>query len=390
MTAQGQVQPASTEVVAAAISRADLQRLLVGCVENLQLVYRENDGLFPYSSRLGGAPFRNDFRLPESIRYTVNTLLGLLEAARAGVPGMTVPEVEAMTARFLASHGGAIDNKADLGLLLLLLTELGTAADRAAETVERLRPAVEAGDPRPFNLQDLSWIIWGASAATREGLPGADALGRAAVQLLKRHFVHSRSGLPRHRTAWYRRNIVSFGGYAYFLRAMHEASLTYADPEAAALFRTGVGHALEIQGPLGEWPWMLGVRTGMPFDVYPVFSVHQDSMAMLFLLPALDTREPGVDEAIRRSLAWVFGVNELGIEFYRHDPFFAYRSIERADRAPRLRRYLRSLSTSVTRRPGAFGRAHVRLNDECRSYHLGWILYAWSSRIGPSTITQAG
>jgi hypothetical protein len=99
----------------------------------------------------------------------------------------------------------------------------------------------------------------------------------------------------------------------------------------------------------------------------------------------------GVATAIGRSLEWCFGANESRIDFYRYDPFFAYRSIERSDRAPRLRRYLRSLRYSVTKRPGAFESAgSPRLNDECRSYHLGWILYAWARRIGVAPVTPAG
>ena len=42
--------------------------------------------------------------------------------------------------------------------------------------------------------------------------------------------------------------------------------------------------------------------------MYPVYSVHQLAMAMLFVLPAIDSVE-GVDEAIRRSWRWVMGGN---------------------------------------------------------------------------------
>jgi hypothetical protein len=129
---------------------------------------------------------------------------------------------------------------------------------------------------------------------------------------------------------------------------------------------------------------MIDARTGMAFDVYPVFSVHQDSMAMLFLLPALDAGESLAEQAIIRSIAWGFGANELDVRFYRESPFFAYRSIERDERLPRLRRYLRS----VGRAAGGYGGTALRLNDECRSYHLGWILYVWSARVGAVTKSE--
>lgn len=220
----------------------------------------------------------------------------------------------------------------------------------------------------------------GAAAASRAGFPSED-VGRAATSLVKRYFVDHRSGLPRHSTRPYRRNLVSFGSLTYFLRAMHEAGTAFGDQEALSLFESGVRRTLSMQGPQGEWPWMIHVRNGTPIDVYPVFSVHQDSMAMLFLLPALDAGIAGVSEAIDRSVAWCFGENELSAQFYRHDPFSAGRSIERAEGERRVRRYLRFLSYVVTRRPGRFHSARVHVNEECRSYHLGWILFAWSRRL---------
>jgi len=361
--------------------------VLEGCVENLRITYLADEGLFPYSSRIGGDPFVNDYRCPEAQRYTVNTLLGLVEAARAGIGDFSLDDVRAMVDAFVRLHGSRLSSEADVGLLILLLVEVGREGADVLAAVDRLRSALGRSGPSAFDMQDLGWIIWGASAAARHDIPGAAEVGHRAVELVKREFVEDGSGMPRHRTARYRRNVVSFGSYTYFLRAMHEAARVFDDRAAAGLYERGVRRALGLQGPLGEWPWLMDVRTGRAFDVYPVFSVHQDSMAMLFLLPALDADVPGVADSIRRSLDWVFGENELGIEFYRQDPFFAYRSIERADRAPRLRRYLRSLSYGVTRRPGSFGSANVRLNDECRSYHLGWILYAWASRVGPAPVT---
>ena len=59
----------------------------------------------------------------------------------------------------------------------------------------------------------------------------------------------------------------------------------------------------------------------------------------------------------------------------------AYRSIERRDRLPRLARYGRVVSGMLVNRPARpAAPGSLRINPECRSYHLGWILYAWSSR----------
>jgi hypothetical protein len=364
--------------------RDRLNSVLAGCVEHLGLVYSTEQALFPYSSRLVAGAFINDYRKPDALRYTLNTLLGLQEAAQTRPADLPASRVEAMIESFCERHGDAIEDPADLGMLLLLLTS-GSAGQThealAGRTLETLRATLRRNEPGLFNMQGLSWIIWGAAQATRAGIPSADEVGRAAAALLKANFVDRRSGLPRHSTRPYRRNLVSFGSLTYFLRAMHEAGAAFGDEEAQSLYERGVRRTLSIQGPQGEWPWMIHVPSGNPVDVYPVFSVHQDSMAMLFLLPALDAGIAGVSEAIERSVSWCFGENELSAEFYRYKPFSASRSIERAEGERRLFRYLRFLSYSVTRRPGRFHSARCRVNEECRSYHLGWLLFAWSHRL---------
>jgi hypothetical protein len=361
----------------------ELQPVLSGCVENLVATYDADRGVFPYSSRLAGGSILNDYRSPESLRYTVNALLGLGRAAKAEIPGVSISDVNGMIEMFVDHFSAKLESHADLGLLIVLLAENPSAGgDEAVRSaVATLRRSLADQTADAFNMQDLAWVVWGAATAARCGIPQADELGRSATALVKSRFVDTRSGLPRHSPRWYRRGLVSFGSIAYFLRAMHEAADAFEDSDAATLFREGVQRVISIQGPLGEWPWMIHVGRGKVVDVYPVFSVHQDSMAMLFLLPALDAGEPRVQQAIDRSLSWVFGRNELDVRFYRDDPFFAYRSIERAERAQRLRRYVRFLSVSLTGRDASFGSARARLNEECRSYHLGWILFAWSERM---------
>ncbi len=354
------------------------QFLLAGCVEHLTAVWDESRGLFPYSTRLVDGRFSNDYEHPDAIRYTINSLLGLAECARAGGAGPSVADVSELVSTFLARHEGDVVTCADAGLLTLLLADYG---DPDAPALDASLARLEAHLRQPVathNVQDLAWALWGACGAARARPSSSDRLLQATFESITSNLVVPSSRLPRHSTRRYRRNLVSFGGLVYFLRAMHEYQQATGDEEAGALFERGVRLALDLQGSRGEWPWLISGASGAIVDAYPVFSVHQDSMAMLFLLPALDQGMPGVGDAVSRSLAWCFGENELALDFYVRDPFFAYRSIERVDRAPRLRRYLRSLVPSA--RSSAFGGSDVRLNPECRSYHLGWILYAWSGR----------
>ncbi len=366
----GAGQPTSYPMVDVVLVRA----LVAGSVENLLATWDERQALFPYSSRLYGSRIVNDYANEIAVRYTINSLLGLLRNARCGDADVAEPIVGEMIDAFLVGPGAGELLPADEGLATVLLAELG--ADAAAMRARaRTLAGLLAHGAAALNMQDLAWILWGAAAAARAGVCGARDIVSDALDLITADFVDHGTGLPRHSTVRYRRDVVSFGSLTYFLRAMHEAADVLGDPRAHGLFRSGVDQAIGLQGPLGEWPWMINCRTGSSFDFYPVFAVHQDSMAMLFLHPAAGRAHLGAADAVGRSLSWVFGDNELQQQMYVREPFFAHRSIERSERAPRVRRYLRSVPRSAAARTGAKA---IRLNDECRSYHLGWVLYVWS------------
>lgn len=334
--------------------------------------------LFPFTSSAGpDGGYVHDYG-SRALRYTINSLLGLQEAARAG--RYDERRVHEMTDAFLARRLGDVTSPADLGLLLVLLRERPDHP-AAAAAVLRLGRLVANGPGTKLPIQTLSWMQWGldacASAGSLEAARAADRL----FALIAAEYVHDGTLLPRHSSSLYRRNVVSFGAIVYFLRAMHEHSRRTGDATARALFASGVGRMIEAQGPQGEWPWLYAVGTGRAAELYPVYAVHQDSMAMLFLLPALDQGLPGVRPAIENSLRWVFGENELGEPMYVDSPFRAYRSITRVDRFPRAGRYLRAVRGIVGGREATVaGGRGVRINPECRSYHPGWILYAWSQR----------
>jgi hypothetical protein len=356
---------------------------LCACAESFLLgVYSDAEGLFPFSTRLEHGGLVHDFEHPHTVRYTINSLLGLRRAAHLNPDAqVSVAEVDEMIDRFLDRQYDSISSAADLGLLALLLAE-SDAAPQLAVTLGRLeRLASDRRALRGLNLQDLGWMLWGSSSAAQRKAGQARAVADQVFDVIRADFVDRRSGLATHSRSLYRRGLVSFGSTVYFLRSMYEYGRVTGSVEAQRLFREGVRNMIDIQGPLGEWPWILRVRTARPVEFYPVFSVHQDSMAMLFLLPAVDEGMPRVREAISRSFDWALGRNELGVPMLWSEPYFAYRSVERNDRFPRPRRYVRAARNIALRRQSqtASG-SRVRLNPECRSYHLGWILYAWAGR----------
>jgi hypothetical protein len=355
----------------------NVTNLYDGSVEFLLSVYDDERAVFPYSTTVTDGAYVNDFDNPLALRYTINSLLGLARAGALEVEGLS-ESTRRRIARFMSTRYGDVAEPADLGLLLLLLAETGIEPTGAADIVDRL-DAIAKHREGSLNMQDAAWMLWGASIAVRNGLDRAEAVAHNLYELVDRRFVDRRSGLARHRASGYRRDLVSFGSTVYFLRSVFEFARTFDAPSAEETFARGVQAIVRLQGPQGEWPWLISVSNGTIVEPYPFFAVHQDSMAMLFLLPAVDN---GLDvrNAIDRSFAWTLGDNELGIEMTSAPPFVAYRSIERRDVFPRAMRFGRCVASRTLRRRPPFGAGRVRLNPECRSYHLGWVLYAWSGR----------
>lgn len=346
-------------------------------LDYLRLAYDKPQALFSYSTSVDEqGNVVNDFRLQASLRYTINTYLGLSEAQRHGAPIEWLGDVEDRVHEFLALHEHDLSSSADHGLLLVLLAATGPSHPAVGRSLERLERVVSRADEaHSLNMQDLGWMLWGAASWADD--TRATGLAERVFGLIRTRYVSPASGLPRHSLASYRPHTVSFGSIVYFLRAMHEYAEAFESNAARDLFTTGVEQVLTLQAPDGAWPWMIDVRSGRPFDLYPIFTVHQDSMAMLFLLPAEREGISGASEAIERSLRWNFGHNELGAQMVLTEPYpWIYRSIERSERWPRARRFLRGVGPAARGFPPRSG--HIRINRECRSYHLGWVLYAWS------------
>lgn len=353
--------------------------LRVRAADFLAAVYRDEAVLFPYSTLYEHGSYASRYDHPLAVRYTLITALGVHGAAAGGLAHPLAEGSQRLVQRVAERHGPRLRSEADAGLLLLALAEAGVRPSEQAELVGRMRRAVEGSGARSLTMQDLSWMLWGAVHAARARVPGAADAAAAVQRLIAAAFTSRHSPLPLHATARARRRLVSFGSLTYFLRSQLEWARYAGDDQVEQRFRVALATTLGLQGGAGEWPWLLDTRTAAILDAYPVFSVHQLSMAMLFLRPAAVEGYPGVDEAIARSFRWVRGENDLGIPIVVDGGRFIYRSIEETDRWARAQRYARTTRRAMLGRADAWGkRRRVRLNPESRSYEWGWLLYAWA------------
>jgi hypothetical protein len=346
----------------------------------LEDVFDSEQALFPSATTLDDSQYVSTFDSSSSLKYSINCLLGLKNAARHGISSPLVDECDTLVQGFITRHYTRIENYGDLGLLLVLLADRFESGP-AEDALRRIARVADAGQTAALPLQDACWMLWGAVALARHQVPGAERVAESVLRDVQSAFFNRDSLLPRHINRVYRRNTVSFGAVTYFLRALHEYADCFGDEYVASLFRSGVRRIQGVQAPRGEWPWLIDVSTATPIDLYPVYSVHQDSMSMLFLLPALDLGLPGARQSIERSYSWVLGNNVISTPMIVDDPFFRYRSLERRGGLQRPRRYVRSLPgvVRISRRLSA-QTSGVRINRQCRSYEMGWVVFAWSGR----------
>jgi hypothetical protein len=151
--------------------------------------------------------------------------------------------------------------------------------------------------------------------------------------------------------------------------------------------RTIAEHLLACQHPLGQWAWHYNTRSGAVVDLYPVYSVHQDGMAPMALLPAERLLGLSTVPAIARGVKWLFGRNELSESLVDVDEARIWRSIRR--RAP-LHRVVYPLKLASLAGLGGALDLGARLaaphllevDREMRPYHLGFCLYAFAAIAG--------
>lgn len=351
-----------------------LSQKAISLLENM---YDERANLFSFSTKVSNGKYINDFNNPRKIRYTVNVLLGLKEVSKCKEYSVAW-DVEELTSKFIAERGEEIDNYADIGLLLLLSVDVERSI--ASLLLKRISDLVESSRLLESNLQDCSWLLWGLVAAVRQGYKDVEETARKLFKIVHDYFLDRDTLIPRYSLIWFRKNISSFGGIAYFLRSIYEYANCFNNEYVLTIFKESVRRIIDLQGPLGEWPWLINVNNAKVLDWYPVYSVHQDSMAMLFLLPGLSNGIRECINSVKRSYSWLLANNQLGIPLVMERPFFIYRSIRHRKRGKKLDRYSRSIFNQVMRKQSHFATIdRLEMTPECRSYHLGWILSAWAN-----------
>ena len=313
-----------------------------------------------------------------SDRYTIISLLGLARMEKCGKKS-PVDVQKALSS--LLSSVETVDGIGDLGLLLWLCAL--ASPDRLPRIWSELK-IWEALSRFPDALQgrtvELSWFLSGIShvaLAGVPGIPGLEELAETTCRALVRNyggkgiFRHMRrsslSGLVRGRLG-------CFADQAYPIYALSKYHRAFGSKEVLAAASEAARAICRLQGPLGQWWWHYDAETGRVVGKYPVYSVHQDGMAPMALHAVGEASGESFQGAITRGLGWIAGNNELSMDLIDSSRNVIWRSVYR-DRYNLFASEMASLLFPPGREKAY---TDLKVLYECWSYHLGWLLYAFS------------
>ena len=354
----------------------ELQTLVPVALRGLSQMQDDRTGLFSHKAWVG--PDGRVENRGVNPLYTGACIIGLLSCEAAGVAGCTGQATRALDALLQRSHTDvAVLATALWGCVLAGRSEGGRLADAL----------IGNADPARLSSMQLGLALTGLAQWLRAGdaQPArvAGAAWRLADELTRRYVaraqVFAATGARTRRTPGMSR-LTSFASQVYpVLGLCHLAEATGVSPPLAVI--RICQFLARSQGPLGQWWWLYSTDTPQVIEGYPVYSVHQDAMAVMALLPA--SRLGGGDylAPLSAGLRWVAGDNELGRPMIDRRAGLIHRALQRpggdadglagCSRRQRAAAYLASLAGAPRPVPQC-----LEPVLECRSYHLGWLLLA--------------
>lgn len=274
------------------------------------------------------------------------------------------------------------------GMLLWAAAENGFIIDKDIE--RRVIGAIDNAIKAEFlSAQDAGLILTGCAAMRKAGRDGYDDLAHRIYGVIMGH-LSCETDLYFDHSKKLRRVFSSFATNTYCNIGLFNYGEAYMEHNAIEKAILSSKKLIKFQGTNGEWPWFYHTRRGIVVDNYEVYSVHQDGMAPAFLHHAADHGVVEAREAIRKGFMWILGENQLGQSMLHPDIGMITRSIVRKGELnstfPRVRRAL--INAVLGRADVISGRESIEARLECRSYHLGWVIWSFAGRDDYPEITE--
>jgi hypothetical protein len=261
--------------------------------------------------------------------------------------------------------------------------------ERLSRALDRLVAQVRSAVPMP--TVENAWTLVAllaarASRAVAALYNGAEHIVDEADRLADRLLAaQAPSGLfPHHlppdRLGRFRSHVACFADQAYSIQALVRFAATTGRVDALEAASRCADRLAALQGDAGQWWWHYDWARGVVVERYPVYSVHQHSLAPMALLELWEAG--GVDHrpAVERGLHWLLRRPETDGDLIADELGVVWRKVGRREPS-KLVRKARSAASAAG--PGlrlpwldvVFPARQVE--RECRPFELGWLLYAW-------------
>lgn len=318
-----------------------------------------------------------------SWRYTAIVLLALADEGREVAKEVLHGRTRAEVCDRLIMHAWDSMDLGEVALTLWAARKLGHA--RTGDMHERLRQWEPHRVPCP--TVELAWTL-AALTTPGDGQTDSSLADAIAARLLGSQSTPSdlfSHWTPRGQggSSW-RRHVCCFADMVYPILALSHYHRLTGNAQAKEAVRRCVDRMCGLQGPAGQWWWHYDVRTGHVIEPYPVYAVHQDAMGPMALLAAHDCCDVPVDEAVRKSVAWLAYAPEIETSLVDSSADVIWRKVCRREPG-KLSRGIQALASGVhsgLRVPwldSLFPPCEV--DYESRPYHMGWILYTWKRSV---------
>ena len=356
-----------TATAAAVGSRiAELRAL---ALTGLERMYDARAGRFVFCIRKTAAGVAREGL---SDRYTAITAIGLAHEAPDAVRQILAGDtLDGLMGRLVAGVD-TIANLGDLALIAWAGDAVGCATGRVWKRILELDP-LNGSHP----TVEVAWTLSAAALDRRGTAPGgvADAL----AMRLQRAYSPGAGVFP-HQIGAGGRHVSCFADLVYPTLALAQYGRSRRDEAAVQCAARCADRMCRNQGSAGQWWWHFDYRTGGVIEGYPVYAVHQTSMAPMALLAAAAASGSSHvhDAAIDKGLDWLWSAPELsGNSLIDRGEGLIWRKVARREPA-KFSRYVQATVSRLApklRAPALFPATAIDFED--RPYHLGWILYAW-------------
>jgi hypothetical protein len=340
----------------------------------LERMYNKSKKRFSYKYKYRGNAIRNE---GTSLRYTLISLIGINQYVRCGCKSkIDIGEIF----NNIIQNIGEIKNTGDIGLFLWLVSE--AYPERLNEFSNIWEKEIwmrSFGQMRNRSTLELSWLLTGVSSAAKVSdgkRPGLKQTAEILFNCLKKNLGYA--GIFGHASekkvpARLRNHIGTFADQIYPIHALSTFGRVFNCNEATQIGLNCAKVICEKQGQFGQWWWHYDSRTGDICRKYPVYSVHQDGMGPMGLFSMSEASGHDFTHYIEKGIKWIFGFNELNFRLIDYEKKIVWRSIAKVKIVSMLLEAIHHLKVPVKERDT--GRFRNIICKECRSYHLGWILY---------------